>query len=111
MTKGEHFGKLSAKYKKILCIGSTGVENSHNGGFEQIAGDDADASEGNEFGLVEQTKTQSSLQLLSSSLISVKSITSAVAAKLEYFNTTLPLQCTDLAQKSVDFFNRLLLIF
>jgi hypothetical protein len=41
LTRGEHFGKLSAKYNKILCIGSTGVENSHNGGFEQIAGDHA----------------------------------------------------------------------
>jgi hypothetical protein len=39
LTKGEHFGKLSAKYNKILCIGSTGIENTHNGGYEQIAGD------------------------------------------------------------------------
>jgi hypothetical protein len=41
LTRGDHFGKFSAKYNKILCIGSTGVENSHNGGFEQIAGDHA----------------------------------------------------------------------
>ena len=39
LTKGEHFGKLSAKYNKILCIGSTCVENTHNGGYEQIVGD------------------------------------------------------------------------
>eukprot|EP01035_Chromulina_nebulosa_P047512 gene47512-64414_t len=39
--RGEHFGKLSAKYNNILSIGSTGVENAKGGGFEQIVGDHA----------------------------------------------------------------------
>jgi len=52
--------------------------------------DDDDTSVGSELGLVEQTKTQSSLLSLSSFLTSVKSITSAVAVKLADFNTALP---------------------
>ena len=39
--RGEHFGKLSAKYNNILSIGSTVVENAKGGGFEQIVGDHA----------------------------------------------------------------------
>ena len=39
LMRGEHFGKLSAKYNKILSIGSTGVENHRGGGYEQIGGD------------------------------------------------------------------------
>ena len=41
LMRGEHFGKLSAKYNKILSIGSTGVENHRGGGYEQIGGDHA----------------------------------------------------------------------
>ena len=39
--RGEHFGKLSAKYNNILSIGSTGVENTKGGGYEKIVGDHA----------------------------------------------------------------------
>ena len=59
--------------------------------------DDDDTSVGSELGLVEQTKTQSSLLSLSSFLTSVKSITSAVAVKLADFNTALPSEWNDLA--------------
>ena len=59
--------------------------------------DDNDTSVGSELGLVEQTKTQSSLLSLSSFLTSVKSITSAVAVKLADFNTALPSEWNDLA--------------
>jgi hypothetical protein len=41
LTRGEHFGGLSAKYNNILCIGSTGVENAAGGGYEQVVGDHA----------------------------------------------------------------------
>jgi hypothetical protein len=39
--RGEHFGKNSAKYNNILCIGSTGVENGKGGGYERVIGDHA----------------------------------------------------------------------
>ncbi len=57
--------------------------------------DDDDTSVGSELGLVEQTKTQSSLLSLSSFLTSVKSITSAVAVKLA--DLALPSEWNDLA--------------
>ena len=41
LERGEHFGKLSAKYNNILSIGSTGVENEKGGGYEKIVGDSA----------------------------------------------------------------------
>jgi hypothetical protein len=41
LERGEHFGKLSAKYNNILSIASTGVENDKGGGYEKIMGDSA----------------------------------------------------------------------
>jgi hypothetical protein len=41
LERGEHFGKLSAKYNNILSIASTGVENDKGGGYEKIVGDSA----------------------------------------------------------------------
>jgi len=64
LTRGDHFGKFSAKYNKILCIGSTGVENSHNGGFEQIAGDHAVKMNGRSYHFLSKDITMLMLVLI-----------------------------------------------
>ena len=54
--RGEHFGNSSAKYNNILSIGSTGVENSKGGGYEQVVGDHAVKMNGRSYHFLSKIK-------------------------------------------------------